>query len=48
MAATATTIIIIVADVDIVNEKEKEDQEIYNDLISLTAYPDSLLLLFSI
>lgn len=40
-------IIMIVAGVDIVIEKEKDGQEIFDDLIALIAYSDSLLL-FSI
>lgn len=42
----AVIIINIMASIDIV--KEKDDQEIENDSISLIAYSNSLLLLFSI
>ena len=42
----AVIIIIIMASIGIV--KEKDDQEIENDSVSLIAYSDSLLLLFSI
>lgn len=44
----AAVIIIIIIRVSIDIVKEKDDQEIDNDLISLIAYSDSLLLLLSI